>query len=472
LTPVTVGGVVVSNVTLHNEDYIAGRDSDGAPIREGRDTRIGDTVLIQRAGDVIPQVLDVVIDKRPAEAERYPFPDHCPVCRSKAEREINPRTGRQESVRRCSAGLTCPAQGREGLKHFVSRHAFDIVGFGETYIEALFDAGLVHQPADIFTLTHGPLKDALEAHRRGVSEARLATKGGVAAKKPAKKPESSKAIENLLAAIDDRRTVALDRFIFALGIPDIGESTAKALARHFDDVEGFVAGIGRAGRELPGEAWQSLSALRGISEKSKSFERLTAVPDEQLQDADWEPLRDGDLALNSAQRVALRERYGDEAGVREAIAAAKATAPGPAYIALTADSDIGTVATQSLIRFFEEAHNRTAVAALLEAGVRTTTLRTKATASSPVAGKTVVFTGSLERMTRDEAKAMAEALGAKVAGSVSAKTDLVVAGPGAGSKLKKAAELGVSVIDEDGWFVLIGRNPAAGEGGDATGPKG
>ncbi|ORE97910.1 NAD-dependent DNA ligase LigA [Aurantimonas sp. 22II-16-19i] len=462
LKPVTVGGVVVSNATLHNEDYIAGKDSDGAPIREGRDIRIGDTVLIQRAGDVIPQVLDVVLEKRPKDADPYVFPDHCPVCGSKAVREVNPRTGRPDSKRRCTAGLTCPAQGREGLKHFVSRGAFDIEGFGETYIETLFDAGLVRQPADIFSLTFEPLREAIEARRREVSEARRRSQGMAEPEKPAKKAETSKAIDNLLAAIDARRTVALNRFIFGLGIRHIGETSAKALARHFDDVADLLAGIDRAAAEQPGAAWHRLKETPFVGESS--FEALLAVGDERLDDAAYDPFRDPATGLKANQRAALKERFGDAAGLCEAIRAARAEAPGPLYDRLKSDRDIGEVATASLIEFFGEAHNREAVEALVEAGVTTTNDRPTAaeTASSPVAGKTVVFTGSLEKMTRDEAKAMAEALGAKVAGSVSKKTDLVVAGPGAGSKLAKATEFGVEVIDEDGWFALIGRQPGEG----------
>ena len=461
LKPVTVGGVVVSNATLHNEDYIAGKDSNGEALRDGRDIRIGDTVIVQRAGDVIPQVLDVIMDKRPKDAQPYRFPDHCPVCGSKALREMNPRTGRPDSKRRCTAGLTCPAQGREGLKHFVSRGAFDIEGFGQTYIETLFDAGLVRQPADIFTLTFEPLRDAIEARRREVSEARRKLQGKAEPEKAAKKAETSKAIENLLAAIAARREVALHRFIFALGIRHIGETSAKALARHFADVQTLLEGVDAAGRGQPGEAWLRLKETLHVGETS--FEALLSVDRESLGDEAYDPFRDKAIGLKANQRAALKERFGDAAGLREAIGAAQDAAPGPAYHLLKSDRDIGEVATASLIQFFSEDHNREAVRALLEAGVETTNeLASVGEVSSPVAGKTVVFTGSLEKMTRDGAKAMAEALGAKVAGSVSKSTDLVVAGPGAGSKLKKATEFGIAVIDEDGWFRLIGREGAEG----------
>ncbi|MFD2237353.1 NAD-dependent DNA ligase LigA [Aureimonas populi] len=467
LTPVTVGGVVVSNVTLHNEDYIAGRDSNGQPIREGRDIRIGDTVVVQRAGDVIPQVLDVVMEKRPPDAVPFRFPERCPICDSRAVREVNPRTGRPDSVRRCTAGLTCPAQGREGLKHFVSRHAFDIVGFGEAYIETLFDKGILRQPADIFRLEFEPLKEvieeralALRLEREAKEDAELAARGEAPKVRGARKAyDYAGATRNLLAAIEDRRSVPLDRFIFALGIPDIGEATAKALARHFDDVAALMAGMAEASRQQPGEAWAEIGALEGIG--SKTFDRMLEVAQDKAAEPDWNPLRDGGLGLKANQRHALKSRYGEEpAALREALGEAVRTAPGPDFLRLTKDSDIGTVATLSLIHFFEEPHNRDAVSALLDAGVTTTNERSRPPASSPVAGKTVVFTGSLEQMSRDEAKEMAEALGAKVAGSVSKKTDLVVAGPGAGSKLDKARELGIEILDEDGWFHRIGRRGA------------
>ncbi|MCW4116691.1 NAD-dependent DNA ligase LigA [Aurantimonas sp. MSK8Z-1] len=475
LEPVTVGGVVVSNVTLHNEDYIAGRDADGEPIRGGRDIRIGDTVEIQRAGDVIPQVVDVVLDKRPPTAEPFRYPDHCPICQSLAVREINPRTGRPDSVRRCTAGLTCPAQGKEGLKHFVSRHAFDIEGFGETYVEALFEAGLVRQPADIFRLGTEPLQAAIAEHHRALRDQREETEDtlraaqGLAPKPRGKRKDYdySTVTQNLLAAIDARRTVALERFVFALGIPEIGETSAKALARHFEDVRALMDGVAAARDGQPGEDWAELSALRGIGDST--FERMLAIGAAKAAEADWNPLRDAEIALKSNQRVALRERYGEDgAGLRAAIAQAAAQAPGKGFLKLTSDGEIGTVATLSLIHFFEEAHNREAVEALLDAGVSTTNERAAPPpVSSPVAGMTIVFTGSLEKMTRDEAKEMAEKLGAKVAGSVSKKTDLVVAGPGAGSKLAKASEFGIEVIDEDAWFARIGR--AGGEAGSTSG---
>ena len=358
LKPVTVGGVVVSNATLHNEDYIRGIGGDGQPIRNGVDIRIGDTVVVLRAGDVIPKVLDVVLDKRPPDAKPYEFPTICPACGSHAVREVNPRTGKEDSVRRCTGGLICPAQARERLKHFVSRNAFDIEGLGGQRIEDFYAEGLIQRPQDIFTL---------EA-RNARSLQRLENREGW----------GTTSARNLFAAIEARRTIALNRFIFALGIPHIGETSARLLARHFGTFE------------------------------------------------------------------ALRET-----------AKAAADPASEAHAELTAIGGIGPVVADSIVEFFKEKHNEEMLDALL-AQVTTEPMEAAA-ASSPVAGKTVVFTGSLEQMTREEAKAMAERLGAKVAGSVSKKTDILVAGPGAGSKLDKAKEFDIQVLDEDGWFALVGR---------------
>jgi DNA ligase (NAD+) len=358
LKPVTVGGVVVSNATLHNEDYIRGIGGNGEPIRGGVDIRVGDTVVVQRAGDVIPKVLDVVLEKRPADSRPYEFPMNCPACGSHAVREVNPRTGKEDAVRRCTGGLICPAQARERLKHFVSRHAFDIEGLGEQRIEEFYAEGLITRPQDIFTL---------EA-RNARSLKRLEKREGWG--------ETS--ARNLFAAIAARRSIPLNRFIFALGIPHVGETSAKLLARHFSTFE------------------------------------------------------------------VLRET-----------AKAAADPTSDAHAELTSIGGIGDVVAEAIVEFFKEAHNEEMLDALL-AEVTPEPLEA-AGSKSPVAGRTVVFTGSLEQMTRDEAKAMAERFGAKVAGSVSKKTDLVVAGPGAGSKLDKAKEFDIQVIDEDGWFALVGR---------------
>jgi len=363
LEPVTVGGVVVTNATLHNEDYIKGIGNSGQPIRDGRDIRVGDTVLVQRAGDVIPQILDIVPEKRPADAVAYQFPDRCPACGSHAVREEG------EAVRRCTGGLICPAQAVERIRHFVSRNAFDIEGLGEKQIEFFFNsedpALQIRSPADIFTLRA----------RQEKSLTKLENIDGFGAV----------SVKKLFDAIDDRRTVPLSRFLHALGIRHIGETNAKRLARHFLSFEALRRAATDArppeGKGDPGNSeWQELIGVNGI----------------------------------------------------------------------------GSVVAEALVEFFAEAHNRDVVDALL-AEVTPEDEEAVGEISSPVAGKTVVFTGALEKMSRDEAKAMAERLGAKVAGSVSRKTDLVVAGPGAGSKLKQATELGIETIDEDGWFRLVGQ---------------
>ncbi|MCB1385064.1 MAG: NAD-dependent DNA ligase LigA [Nitratireductor sp.] len=358
LEPVTVGGVVVTNATLHNEDYIRGIGNDGQPVRDGKDLRAGDTVMIQRAGDVIPQVLDVDLEKRPADAVAFTFPTRCPACGSHAVREENRTTGKIDAVRRCTGGLICPAQAVERLKHFVGRNAFDIEGLGDKQVDAFYQDGLIANAADIFTLG--------ERDRRSLK--RLKDREGWGETSAAK----------LFEAIDARRAIALHRFVFGLGIRHVGEQTAKDLARAYGTVEAF----------------------------SEAMEKLAG---------------------------------GDEA-VRADL--------------LAIDGIGGTVAF-ALEEFFAEPRNVEVYRALLSE-IRPQPAE-QAASDTPVAGKTVVFTGSLEKMTRDEAKAMAERLGAKVSGSVSAKTDLLVAGPGAGSKLKKAQELGIETLDEDGWFALVGQ---------------
>ncbi|MEQ1943017.1 NAD-dependent DNA ligase LigA [Mesorhizobium sp. VNQ89] len=367
LEPVTVGGVVVVNATLHNEDYIRGI---GTTRPEGHDIRVGDTVIIQRAGDVIPQILDILPEKRPAGSVPYVFPAECPACGSHAVREEG------EAVRRCTGGLICPAQAVERVRHFVSRNAFDIEGLGEKQIEFFFNndkpALRISTPADIFTLRRR--QEGLPATLEGSLEKleKIEGFGAVSVKK-------------LFDAIDARRQVAFSRFLFALGIRHIGETNAKRLARHF----------------------LSFDALKKAAEAAK-------IPEGKGDpgNAEWQEI----VGVNG----------------------------------------IGGIVAEALVDFFAEEHNREAVDALLKE-VTPTDEEPIAAVSSPVAGKTVVFTGSLEKMSRDEAKAMAERLGAKVAGSVSKKTDLVVAGPGAGSKLKQATELGIEVISEDQWFERVGR---------------
>ena len=339
LKPVTVGGVVVTNATLHNEDEIARKD-----------IRIGDTVRLQRAGDVIPQVIGVVAEKRPPDAAPFVFPKTCPACGSHALREEG------EVAVRCTGGLICPAQRSERIKHFVSRLAFDIEGLGAKHIDAFLADGLIQTPSDIFHL---------EA-RYGDGEKAIAKREGWGPQSAAK----------LFEAISARRVIALHRFIFALGIRHIGETTAKALARAYGDLDTLLA------------------AMRGVAAK-------------------------------------------DEGALAD----------------LNAIDQIGGTVAEAIQDFFAEAHNVDEIEKLL--AVLTVEPAEQVASASPVAGKTVVFTGTLEKMTRQEAKAKAESLGAKVSGSVSAKTDLVVAGPGAGSKLKEAEKHGVQVLDEDGWLALI-----------------
>ncbi|MDR7037829.1 DNA ligase (NAD+) [Methylobacterium sp. BE186] len=445
LSPVTVGGVVVSNATLHNEGYVQGVGADGEPIREGRDIRVGDTVVVQRAGDVIPKVMDVVIEKRPADSVPYAFPTLCPACGSRAVRETNPRTGKVDAVRRCTGGLICPAQSIERLKHFVSRNAFDIEGFGETYIEVLFDAGVVRQPADLFRLDFDRLKAAVVARREALSAERRAA-GEPPPKKAAKKKgeDEDKAIKNLVAAVEARRHLPLNRFLFALGIPQIGESTAKALAKRFADMPALMEALRAAADAQAGSDWIELSTVPRIGPTTR----------DRLLQADVSDGEDGFRArLTASQRESLTAHFGSLEAAEAALARAAAQQPGEAYHVFADDGEIGPVATDSLIQFFAEPHNDEAVRALL---AEVTVEPMQAAGSSALfAGKTVVFTGSLERMTRNEAKATAERLGAKVSGSVSAKTDLVVAGPGAGSKLKDAEKHKVRVVSEDEWIAML-----------------
>ena len=368
LTPINVGGVVVSNATLHNEDYVAGVAADGTPIRpdeEGRpkDLRLGDWVTIYRAGDVIPKVIDVDLSRRPTGSEPFAFPMTCPACGSPAVRDVNPKTGRPESVRRCTGGLICPAQAMERLKHFVSRLAFDIDGFGIKQAEAFYGDGLVMNPADLFTLR--------ERDARKPRGERLADREGWG--------ETSAG--NLFAAIDARRTIDMARFVFALGIRHVGEGNAKLLARHYGDMATLLAAVDAVEGEddYTGDAWRDLTGIDGF----------------------------------------------------------------------------GDTAARALVLFMRDRENRRVVDALL---THVEVVPVEGAASGELTGKTVVFTGTLTHMGRKEAKDVAERMGAKVSGSLSARTDLLVAGEKAGSKLKKAAELGVRVVDEAGWLALAGRD--------------
>ncbi|MGB8042549.1 MAG: NAD-dependent DNA ligase LigA [Pseudolabrys sp.] len=355
LDPVGVGGVIVQNVTLHNEDYIKGIGGDGEPLREGRDIRIGDTVIIQRAGDVIPQIVDVIIEKRPKDAKSYHFPTKCPCYLHTDIVREETATGEEGARARCTGEFACPFQKIEHLKLFCSRRAFDIEGLGEKQIELFFEKGWIKEPADIFTLPERNNKIKLE-QEEGYGET---------------------SVRNLFEAIEQRRRISLDRFIYAIGIRHVGETTALALARGYGS---------------------------------------------------WKAFHD----------AGLKVAKGDEEAIAE----------------MDALDQIGDTVIQAIAAYFGESHNRGIVERLTkEVNILDTEKPKKDTA---VAGKTVVFTGSLEKMTREEAKAQAERLGAKAAGSVSKKTDYVVAGPGAGSKLADAKKLGVKVLTEDEWLKLVG----------------
>ncbi|MGB8173621.1 MAG: NAD-dependent DNA ligase LigA [Pseudolabrys sp.] len=355
LDPVGVGGVIVQNVTLHNEDYIKGIGSDGESLRDGRDIRIGDTVVIQRAGDVIPQVVDVVIDKRPKSAKPYHFPKKCPCYLHTDLVREETATGEEGARTRCTGEFACPYQKVQHLMLFVSRRAFDIEGLGEKQIELFFEKEWVKEPADIFTLEKKHNRDLLELEGFGETSVR-----------------------NLFNAIEARRTIALDRFIYALGIRQVGETTALALARGYGS---------------------------------------------------WKAFHD----------AGLKVAKGDDDVIAE----------------MDALDQIGDTVIRAVAAYFGESHNRGIVERLTKE-VRILDAE-KPKKDTAVAGKTVVFTGALEKMTRDEAKAQAERLGAKAAGSVSKKTDYVVAGPGAGSKLADAKKFGVTVLTEDEWLKLISR---------------
>ena len=454
LKPVTVGGVVVTNATLHNEDYIRGFDSKGERIRTGEppDIRIGDTVTVKRAGDVIPRVEAVDLSKRSPDAGPYEFSTICPICKSDAVRELDTQTGELDSVRRCTGGLICPAQAVERLKHFVSRNALDIEGVGDTNVEILFEAGLIHSPPDLFRLDYDSVRQAIEKRRDEQIAARFAAAGKTRPKSDKKKGEDSRATDLLFEGIEQRRVVKLPRLIFGLGIRHIGESTAAALARRFKDIPALIAGIEAASAQKPGPAFVALESAPGIG--PVALEELLRWG--SGNSANETPLLAhlSSPKLNKKQREVLAQRFGpSQSDWRHAAAEAAKVAPGPDYLLLAADSEIGTVATESLIDFFTERHNRDVVSALLEQ-LRTEPIDTVVSAS-PIAGKTVVFTGSLEQMTRNEAKATAERLGAKVSNSVSAKTDILVAGPGAGSKLVEAKKFGVVIKSESEWLELI-----------------
>ena len=428
LSPVFVGGVTVTNVTLHNADYIAGIGADGAPIRDGKDLRIGDTVIVQRAGDVIPQIVDIVEDEGHKRRKRYVFPDTCPVCGSHVARELEP--GEEGVVARCTGGLNCPAQVVERLIHFVSRRAMDIEGLGAKQIEEFHELGWVKEPADIFKL---------KQHRDELSE---------------REGYGEKSVANLFASIDARRTPDLSRFLFALGIRDIGETTAGVLARRYESWDAFEAAVKAAIDAQPGEAFKALERAPGVGAGALAS-LIAAAPDLKVSGDLFEDGAPPKIkGVTSRTWDGLRAAFGAWGDVVRAIKAAAKEAPGEDYFDLARTDGVGPVAARHLCDFFAEKHNRDAMKRLLKEV--TPKDEARVATSSPVVGMTVVFTGSLEQMTRDEAKARAIALGAKVSGSVSKNTSLVVAGPGAGSKLAEAEKLGVKVISEDDWLKLIG----------------
>lgn len=351
LHPVTVGGVVVSNATLHNEDYIAGTGAKGGEIRGGRDIRVGDWVQIYRAGDVIPKIADVDISKRASDAVPFEFPTICPECNSLAAREEG------DAVRRCTGGIICPAQAVENLKHFVGRSAFDIDGLGAKQVEQFHTDGWIAEPADIFTLRH----------RFGTGMQQLKNREGWGEKSATK----------LFDAVDEKREIGFGRALFALGIRHIGEAASNLIAGHYGTWHALKTAMDHAAPK-EGEAWDDLLDIEGV----------------------------------------------------------------------------GAVMAGSLVHAFAQDAERAAIDRLV-AHLNIAEVKAVDNSHSPVAGKTVVFTGSLELMSRAEAKARAESLGAKVSGSVSSKTDILIAGPGAGSKAKKATELGVETLDEAGWLDLI-----------------
>ncbi|MEC9311169.1 MAG: NAD-dependent DNA ligase LigA, partial [Pseudomonadota bacterium] len=393
LTPVTVGGVVVSNATLHNEDYIRGFDSKGEEIRGGKDIRIGDWVQIYRAGDVIPKVADVDLAKRPVGAEPYAFPHICPECGSEAIREEG------DAVRRCTGGLICPAQAVEKMKHFVSRAAFDIDGLGNKQVEQFYGDEWIREPADIFTLRD----------RFGSGMQQLKNREGW----------GEKSATNLFDAIDEKRHIPLAKFIFALGIRHVGEVGGRDLALHYGGWDELVSALDTA---------RPAALAHRAADEAEEAERIAAA-------------EEGRRARISDTRAAAVSAC----DVPEAAQAA--------WDDLVGADGIGPILALSLSDALANPEERAAIDRLT--AYLTIIAPDAPAAESPVSGKTVVFTGTLEKMTRAEAKARAEALGAKVSGSVSKKTDILVAGPGAGSKATKAADLGIKVLDEDSWLELI-----------------
>jgi DNA ligase (NAD+) len=396
--------------------------------------------VVQRAGDVIPQVVEVVLAKRPEGARPFRYPATCPACGSVAARDEDEAGA--DVVRRCTGGLICPAQAKERLKHFVSRLAFDIEGLGGERIEILYDDGRILRPADIFTL----------AARDARSERRLQDKEGFGVR----------SVEKLFQAIEARRSISLERFLFALGIRHIGETTARALARSFGTIEAVRAAVDAAKAVRAGPNYMQLVHLRGLGPKTAEVLMQAAAANQTVAHGLFESVPQAFAALVGAVKGVrastadvLSRAFGSVQAFLDVARAAASEMPGDDYRALAGLAEIGEVAADALIDFFSEPHNKEAVDELLRQ-VTVSPYQRAATKVSPVTGKTVVFTGTLTRLSRNEAKAQAERFGAKVSSSVSAKTDYVVAGADAGSKLDKARDVGVTVLSEEDWLALIG----------------
>ncbi len=430
LEPVTVGGVVVSNATLHNEDEIARKD-----------IRVGDKVVIQRAGDVIPQIVRVIEEDRPNHSKPYEFPTTCPACGSHAVREMDEK-GEEDARRRCTGGLICPAQAKERLKHFVSRKALDIDGLGAKQIELFFDKGVVTAPQHIFQL------------EQRINELNLP---------PLEEWEGfgKTSSENIFAAINAKRQIPFARFLIGLGIQHVGQTNSGLLAQNFLSFDAFQTAMHAAIDARPGPAYLKLSSIDRIGdttlENILNFVEENGLP--ETPPASLEPNLSGQIpalqmkGVNSAACEAMARRYGNWDEFRNELLKANDTKPASAFKAISNIDGMGDVSAEALIDFFMEPHNQDMLTQLL-AEIEIEAAQAIQT-DGAVAGKTVVFTGSLELMSRDEAKSKAQSLGAKVASSVSKKTDYVVAGPGAGSKLKKAQDLGVTVLTEQAWLDMI-----------------
>jgi DNA ligase (NAD+) len=448
LKPVTVGGVVVKNATLHNADEI-----------QRLDARVGDRVEIQRAGDVIPQVLRVMDKNRPNRGGPFQFPEKCPECDSHAVREIDESTGEMGVDIRCTGGLICPAQVVERLRHFVSRNAFDIVGFGDVYVDLFHSEGLVRNPADIFRLEKHKAKaqQAVARMREEQSKTREAKTGKKTKKAVKDEDRSFEGLEKLFEAIRARRTIALNRFILALGIPHVGEVGARILAEKYSDMEQLIDSILAAAKVRPGVHYRELSTVPNVGPiKQRSvleyFNSKRPLPlfTQTLGRAITELQID---KLDKRAIEGLVRHYSNWSNFSKRVTKAVREAPGSAYVNLADHPGVGPVMTEELIEFFGEKKNLKAIRDLLK---YVDPYAERITASDgPLAGETIVFTGSLNVMSRDEAGKKAMSLGAKVTDSVSKNTTLLVAGPGAGSKLERAEKLGVRVVDENTWLKMI-----------------